>query len=111
MRTAWLAHVVTNWMGDDAWLWRLENQLRSFNFLGDTHWCTGVVESKEIRDGHHVVTLALTATNQRGEVTAPGTAVVILPSRQNGPVVLPTPPAGIARRASAVAARSNQKRD
>jgi len=106
MRTAWLAHVVTNWMGDDAWLWRLENQLRSFNFLGDTHWCSGEVVGKRVEDGHHVVELSLRATNQRGEVTASGSAVVILPSREHGPVVLPTPPAELRRRGAAIAAKA-----
>jgi len=31
------------------------------------------------------------ATNQRGDITAPGNATVLLPSREHGPVVLPDP--------------------
>jgi acyl dehydratase len=106
MRTAWLTHVVTNWMGDDAWLWSLENQLRGFNFLGDTHWCSGEVTDKRVQDGHHVVELALRATNQKGELTAPGSAVVLLPSREHGPVVLPEAPAELRRRGAQVAAKA-----
>jgi acyl dehydratase len=105
MRTAWLAHVVTNWMGDDAWLWQLSNQLRKFNFLGDTHWCTGTVTGKDREGSHAVVDLELSATNQRGEVTAPGRARVILPSRAEGPVQVPAPPPDVARRAAAVVGR------
>ena len=36
----------------------------------------------------------LTAENQRGEVTTPGTATILLPSREHGPVRLPDPPGG-----------------
>src|SRR5690606_38006784 len=91
MRTTWLAHLVTNWMGDDAWLWKLSNQMRAFNFQGDTHTCTGRVVGKREENGHCIVDLAIEATNQRGQVTAPGTASVILPSRVHGAVTLPRP--------------------
>ena len=91
MRTSWLIHLVTNWIGDDAWLWKLSCQSRSFNFMGDTTICTGEVTGKRIEDGHHVVDLTLASTSQRGDNTAPGTATVILPSRETGPVILPTP--------------------
>jgi hypothetical protein len=42
-------------------------------------------------DGRNEVHLDISCTNQRGETTTPGTAVVLLPTRQ-GPVELPTPP-------------------
>ena len=32
--------------------------------------------------------------NQRGEITCPGHATILLPSRQHGPVRLPDPPGG-----------------
>lgn len=102
MRTSWLIHLVTNWMGDDAWLWRLDCQSRAFNFMGDTTICSGEVTAKRIEDGHHVVDLRLAGTNQRGEVTAPGTATVILPSREHGPVVLPSPPPDMVDRGTAL---------
>jgi acyl dehydratase len=98
MRTSWLIHLVTNWMGDDAWLWRLDCQSRAFNFMGDTTICSGEVVDKRIEGDHHCVELKLAGTNQRGEVTAPGTAIVVLPSRASGPVVLPAPPADMSLR-------------
>jgi acyl dehydratase len=93
MRTSWLIHLVTNWMGDDAWLWQLECQSRAFNFMGDTTICSGEVMDKRVEGTHRVVELKLAGTNQRGEISAPGRAVVILPSRADGPVELPQPPA------------------
>lgn len=100
MRTSWLIHLVTNWMGDDAWLWKLSCQSRAFNFMGDTTICSGTVVGKRIEGRNAVVDLELASTNQRGENTAPGTASVILPSREHGPVILPEPELEIAQRAA-----------
>ena len=72
-RVAWLDHLVTNWMGDDAFLRRLNVQVLRHNLIGDTTWCRAHVTGK---DEHGVVTLSLVAENQRGETTAAGTAEV-----------------------------------
>jgi len=98
MRSCWMSHHVTNWMGDDAWLWKLNTELRGFNFLGDWHICEGEIISKKREGEHCIVEAALTATNQRGTETTKGTALIILPSREYGPVMLPTPPVDLARR-------------
>jgi len=50
--------------------------------VGDTTWCKGKVTSKYIENGEHLVECQLWAENQRGEITAPGQATVILPSRE-----------------------------
>jgi acyl dehydratase len=110
MRSCWLTHLITNWMGDDAWLWRFANQMRGFNFLGDTHWCTGEVVAKRVEQDHHVVDLELRATNQDGRVTAPATATVILPSRSDGPVQLPTAPSHLRRRGVSIVANEAARR-
>jgi acyl dehydratase len=93
MREIWMMHALTDWMGDDAWLARLRCQHRKFNYLGDTSWVTGTVVGKRREDKHAVVDFELQITNQVREVTTPGTASVILPSRETGPAVLPDPPA------------------
>ncbi|WP_326835367.1 MaoC family dehydratase N-terminal domain-containing protein [Amycolatopsis rhabdoformis] len=93
MREIWLTHALTDWMGDDAWLFKLRCEHRKFNYLGDATWVTGEIVAKRVEDGHHLVDLDLRCTNQRGEVTTPGTATVILPSRDHGALTLPTPPA------------------
>lgn len=101
-RFAWMVHVVTNWMGDDGWMWRFEADLRRFNFLSDTQICHGEVMAKRIEDDRPVVDLRLWAENQRGETTTVGSATIMLPSREFGPVVLPTPPLDIHRRGAAI---------
>ncbi|MFQ5825800.1 MAG: MaoC family dehydratase N-terminal domain-containing protein [Dehalococcoidia bacterium] len=81
-RISWLGHLVTNWMGDDGFLKRLYAELRLFNVIGDTTWCRGRVTRKYIQDGESLVDLEIWAQNQRGEITAPGQATVLLPRRR-----------------------------
>ena len=78
MREAWLAHAVTDWMGDDGWLESLTTKLSGFNYEGDLTKISGNVESV---DALGRATVALVGTNQRGERTCSGTAVVRLPAR------------------------------
>jgi len=93
MRETWLIHLCTDWMGDDAWLWKLDCEFRLFNYVGDTQWLRGRVTRRYLADGGRpAVDLDLTATNQRGEVTTPGHATVLLASREHGPVRLPDAP-------------------
>jgi len=95
MRETWLIHLCTDWMGDDAWLWKLDCELRRFNYVGDVTWMGGRVVRKYLADGDRpAVDLDLWGRNQRDEVTAPGSATVLLPSRAHGEVRLPEPPAG-----------------
>jgi acyl dehydratase len=95
MRETWLIHMCTDWMGDDAWLWKLDCEFRKFNFVGDTQWLNGTVTEKYLAEGDRpAVKIELSAQNQRGEITTPGHATILLPSRKHGPVVLPDPPGG-----------------
>jgi acyl dehydratase len=110
MRTNWLAHLVTNWMGDDGWLWRLKTQLRGFNYVGDTSICSGEVVGKRMEGTNAVVDLELALTNQCGENTTPGFATVVLPTRAHGAVVLPAPDEAILTRGANIAAKSAARR-
>jgi len=93
MRETWLIHLCTDWMGDDAWLWRLDCEFRKFNWVGDTNWMRGRVVRKYLAEGDRpAVDLDIWGENQRGEVTTPGHATVLLPSRDHGAVRLPDPP-------------------
>ena len=80
-RNCWLAHLITNWIGDDGFLKKLNASYRRFNVYGDTQFVKGKVTNKHIEDGEHLVDIELWCENQRGEVTAPGEATVVLPSR------------------------------
>ena len=84
--------MLTAWQGDDGWLWKLSVQHRRFNFIGNTNWIKGRVISKEQTEVGSEVHLDVWIEDQRGVVISPGSAVVLLPSRTEGPVVLPHPP-------------------
>ena len=95
MRETWLIHLCTDWMGDDAWLWKLDCEFRKFNYVGDTQWLRGHGGAPYLADGDRpAVDLELRAENQRGEITTPGHATILLPSRAHGPVRLPAAPGG-----------------
>lgn len=88
-RIAWASTLVTNWMGDSGFLKRLWVQVRRFNVEADVQWYRGEVIAKQIEDGEAQVICDVWAENQRGEVTAPGQAIVLLPSREHGEVSIP----------------------
>jgi acyl dehydratase len=90
LREAFLTSAVTNWMGDDGWLWKLSCQHRVFVYTGDTNWIKGRVTGKQQVDGRNEVTVDVWVENQWGKVTSPGTATVLLPSRERA-VDLPRP--------------------
>ncbi|MBO0732101.1 MAG: hypothetical protein J2P57_22765 [Acidimicrobiaceae bacterium] len=93
MRETWLIHLCTDWMGDEAWLWKLDCEFRRFNYVGDTQWLRGTVTRRYLAEGGRpAVDVELTMTNQRGEETTPGHATMLLPSHEHGPVRLPDPP-------------------
>ncbi|MEM7140949.1 MAG: hypothetical protein AAF548_07935, partial [Actinomycetota bacterium] len=96
MRECWLIHLCTEWMGDDAWLASLDVEFRAFNYVGDTHTMRGTVVRRYLGEHGPAVDLEIHGENQRGMVTCPGHATVLLPSREHGPVRLPTPPGGAA---------------
>jgi acyl dehydratase len=95
MRETWILHACTDWMGDDAWLWKLGVEFRAFNYVSDLQVVTGSVIRKYLAEGDRpAVDLELVTTNQHGKVTTPGTASILLPSREHGAVRLPEPPGG-----------------
>ncbi len=80
-RVSWLGHLMTDWIGDDGFLKRLNVQVRRHNILGDLTTCQGTVKRKWVEDGEHLVEVNVSATNQRDEVTAAGMAIAALPPR------------------------------
>jgi acyl dehydratase len=95
-RVAWMSHAFTNWMGDDAFLRKINVRLKAFCFVGDTVWIGGAVTAKRRDGADRVVDLAIAATNQRGEEISSATATIILPSRDEpGSTVPASIPSGV----------------
>ncbi|MDQ8728263.1 MaoC family dehydratase N-terminal domain-containing protein [Bradyrhizobium sp. LHD-71] len=92
MRETFLTNLVTNWMGDDGWLWKLSCQHRKFVYTGDTYWIKGKVKRKEQKNDRNEVHIDIWVENQWGTIVTPGEAVVLLPTRSKS-VELPRPAA------------------
>ncbi len=108
MRQCWFYHQVTDWMGDDAFVTRLEDSIRRFNYQGDTQFLTGLVVAMREQDGLHLVDIEMKMHNQRDLETAQARATVSLPSRDAGLALMPNVPADIAERAARMYARHNE---
>jgi acyl dehydratase len=78
-RVAWMAHLLTDWCGDDGALVELDVRIRRPNLLGDVTWIDGEVTGIRETDDGRVIDCALRAVNQRGEVSTTATAAVRLP--------------------------------
>lgn len=82
-RISWLGQLMTNWMGDNGFLRRLNVSLRRPNIFGDVSWCFATIVDKRIEEGSYLVDLEVFVRNQLDEITAKGTAIVELPSRDS----------------------------
>ena len=76
--------VLTNWMGDDGFIRRLDVQIRRPVFYGDTTWFNGEVVNKyKVTEGgveYGAADIKLDGVNQLGLANTVGTATVYLPS-------------------------------
>jgi len=90
MRFSFLCHYLSNYAGDDGWVYRIRYELRNFNYVGDTTWLTGTVKEARIDPVlGPLVELELQGTNQRGEENIRATATVLVASRAGGLAKLP----------------------
>lgn len=108
LRECWMHHLLSDWMGDGAWIVRQQDEVRKFNYHGDYQILRGKVTSKRQDGDSFLVDVEFAATNQRGEETARGEATISLPSREHGAAALPTVPAELQRRAVAMMERHGE---
>ncbi len=93
LKRAWLVQLMTDWIGEQGTLKRFSCQYRGIDHPrlmismteyekeGETWLCKGKVTKKYVEDGEHYVDCDIRVENGKGEVTTPGKATVILPSR------------------------------
>jgi acyl dehydratase len=108
LRQAWFYHAVSDWAGDDAFIERMQDSIRKFNYMGDTQFVSGEVTGKREENGRYLADLKLRMVNQRDTETAYAEATVSLPSRAAGLPPLPPVPIDLARRGCEMFARHNQ---
>ena len=79
MRFAWVAPLITNWMGYAGWLRRLSVQVRRPGLYGDLVTYSGTVTGRDPERGS--VIIKITGQRQDGVETTAGEAEVVLPRR------------------------------
>jgi len=82
LKYQFLIQMLTDWIGVDGDLLKISCQYRGMDFPGDTITCTGKVVKKFVEGDRHCLECEICLSNQRGERTTPGRAVVALPSRR-----------------------------
>jgi acyl dehydratase len=78
-RNSWMTHHLTNWMGDDGFLYKASCKIRRHNPQGDMLFINGKVKRKYIENQRHLVEIEQVARNQDGELSVLASGVVQLP--------------------------------
>jgi acyl dehydratase len=81
LKNAFLGQLMTDFAGPGGWLRKLSVQYRGMDQPGSKVACKGRVVKKYVEGGQHLVDCEIWLENAKGEKTTPGSATVILPSR------------------------------
>lgn len=93
MRFAMLAHYLTQFAGDDAWIHFVRSEYRNFNYMGDTTWLDGeIVEARDDPALGPLIEVVVRGVNQRGAENLAGRATILVASRSRGLAALPPAP-------------------
>ncbi len=84
LKNAFLGQLMTDFAGELGWLRKLTIQYRGMDEPGVKLTCKGKVTKKYVENDKHMVDCEIWLENAKGEKTTPGSATVILPSRQHG---------------------------
>ncbi|MBS3960516.1 MAG: MaoC family dehydratase N-terminal domain-containing protein [Sandarakinorhabdus sp.] len=104
MRENYLQHYLTDWASDNGIVIRVHDEIRKFNYMGDTQFITGEVTGRREEGGQALVDVAVRFINQRGDETVKATATIALP-KKNKPALYPEVPRDLAEEATALMAR------
>jgi acyl dehydratase len=87
LKYAYLANMMTSWIGEGGTLKRLSAQYRGMDIPGPalstepTMICKGRVTKKYAQDGDHYIECEVWTENKEGQITTPGSAIAVLPAR------------------------------
>ncbi len=94
VRQMHISHYLTNFAGDDAWIYRIKFEYRRFNYVGDVTWMTGkITEARVDPELGPLIEVEMKGTNQRGADNILASATILVASREHGAVKLPSKPA------------------
>ena len=78
---SFLGQLMSDWIGEQGILRKLTCSYKGMNFPGETVTAKGKVIKKYVDDGKHHVECNIWVENPKGEKTASGIAIVIMPSK------------------------------
>jgi len=81
LHLSFLGQLVTDWIGEQGTLVKLGGNYRGMLVPHEDLLCKGKVTKKFVEGGKHHIEAEIWVENQKGEKTTPGSATVILPSR------------------------------
>jgi len=92
LKRQWLVQLMTDWAGEEGFLRKFSCQYRQIDFPrrmkslmeaqdGETWTCKGKVVKKYSEGGQNLVDCDIWVENGQGQMTVPGKATVILPSK------------------------------
>ena len=79
LKSAFLAQMVTGWIGERGVLKRLSVQYRGMDLVGEPMRCAGVVTSRRVENGERLIECDVWSENPSGDRTTRGSALVSLP--------------------------------
>ena len=83
IRCNWMVNLLTNWVGDDGWIWKMSAAVIKFNYFGDWHRIQGHITDLRTTPTTAEVDVEVEGINQRGQVTCRATATVLLPLEES----------------------------
>ncbi len=87
-QTELLVQMLQRWLGTTGWLQKISFSHRQVAVLGETLTGRGRITALREEDGNHLADLEVWVEKGPGEVTTPGTATVVLPTRDQ-PIHVP----------------------
>jgi acyl dehydratase len=81
LKSAFLAQLLTDWIGPRGTLKKLGCQYRGMDQPGAPLTCKGVVTKKYVANGEHLVDCEVWVEDEKGQKFTPGWATVALPAR------------------------------
>lgn len=93
VRQLHICNYLSNYTGDDGWVYRMRFEFRRFNYMGDVTWITGTITGARV-DANlgPLLEVSVSGVNQRGGENVRATATILVASREHGPVKLPVSP-------------------
>ncbi|MBV1906386.1 MAG: hypothetical protein KUG75_09940 [Pseudomonadales bacterium] len=81
LRYAYIVNALYDWIGDEAEIQEIGCQFRAINQKNDILTVVGKVTDKKVEQGKNLVFVDTNVTNQNGDATCPGHAILVLPNR------------------------------